>query len=221
MSVDHPLGDQVVGELGQAPGRKRLAKIGRDRQRDPLDLLALRQRESARPAAPVTRIERVEAVPVEVVDHLADRVRVGEHDLGDPRPAASAAPPATRSAPAARSPPSPTPRRTIRSSRLPSSLLISRSSTRAAIVPSRPITGRERDFDSNTRGPFNRNRQTLPVRPLAQREQRARRMRPSPHARTHAWKQSELADARDQLAEKLARITGAASCSTASIRTMD
>jgi len=28
---DHPLGDQVVGRLGQAPGRKRPAKVGWDR----------------------------------------------------------------------------------------------------------------------------------------------------------------------------------------------
>ena len=35
---DHPLGDQVVGELGQAPRRERPAEIGRDRHRDPLDL---------------------------------------------------------------------------------------------------------------------------------------------------------------------------------------
>jgi len=31
--VDHPLGDQVVGQLGQAPGRKRLPKVGRDGER--------------------------------------------------------------------------------------------------------------------------------------------------------------------------------------------
>lgn len=65
--VDHLLGDQIVGELGRAPGRKRLAEVGRNRQRDPLDRLTLRQRERARPAAPIARIEGVEAVPVEVV----------------------------------------------------------------------------------------------------------------------------------------------------------
>jgi hypothetical protein len=48
----HPLGDQVVGGLGQRPGRKRLA--GRVSKRDPLDLLALGQREGRRPAAPMT-----------------------------------------------------------------------------------------------------------------------------------------------------------------------
>jgi hypothetical protein len=63
--VDHPLGDQVVGQLGQTPGRKRLTEIGWDAERDPLHLLALRQREGARPAAAVARIERLEAVAVE------------------------------------------------------------------------------------------------------------------------------------------------------------
>src|SRR5215217_4896332 len=48
----------------------------------------------------------------------------------------------------------PEPRRTIRSSRLPSSLPISRSSTRAAIVPSRRVTGRESFFDGGTEDPL-------------------------------------------------------------------
>jgi hypothetical protein len=39
--LDHPLVHQIVGQLGQAPGRKRLSVILRARQRDPLDLLAL------------------------------------------------------------------------------------------------------------------------------------------------------------------------------------
>jgi hypothetical protein len=83
--VDHPLGNQVVGQLGQAPGRKRLAEVAGDAERDPLDRLSLRQREGARPATPVARIEGVEAVTVEVVDHLAHPVGVAENDLGDPR----------------------------------------------------------------------------------------------------------------------------------------
>lgn len=45
-------------------------------------------------------------------------------------------------------------RRIIRSSRLPSSLLISRSCTRAAIVPSRPMTGREWSFDGGDQDPL-------------------------------------------------------------------
>jgi hypothetical protein len=81
---DHPLGDHIVGQLGQAPSRKRLPEIGRDAERDLLDLLALRQREGLRPPAAVARIERVEAVAVEVMDQLAHRVWVGEDDLADP-----------------------------------------------------------------------------------------------------------------------------------------
>jgi hypothetical protein len=50
--VDHPLGDAEVGQLGQAPRRKRQVVIGRPRQRDLLDRLALRQRElGGRPPA--------------------------------------------------------------------------------------------------------------------------------------------------------------------------
>jgi len=48
----------------------------------------------------------------------------------------------------------PEPRRMTRSSRLPSSLLIARSSTRVAIVHSRPITGRESLFDSAREDPL-------------------------------------------------------------------
>ena len=33
--VDHPLGDQEVGQLGQAPGRERQVVVGRSGQRDP------------------------------------------------------------------------------------------------------------------------------------------------------------------------------------------
>jgi len=36
--VDHPLGDQEVGQLGQAPGRERQVMIGRTGQRELLDL---------------------------------------------------------------------------------------------------------------------------------------------------------------------------------------
>jgi hypothetical protein len=39
--LDHPLSDQKVGELRQTPGRERQIVIGRTRQRDLLDLLAL------------------------------------------------------------------------------------------------------------------------------------------------------------------------------------
>jgi hypothetical protein len=39
--VDHPLGDQEVGQLGQRPGRKRQVVVDRPGQRGPLDLAPL------------------------------------------------------------------------------------------------------------------------------------------------------------------------------------
>jgi hypothetical protein len=101
---------------------------------------------------PVTRIQGIEAVPVEVVDHVTHRVRVRERDLGDP----PGRHPLRRQQHDLRSPQvttEPLSRRTIRSSRLPSSLLISRSSTRVAIVPSLPITGRKHAFDTKAEDP--------------------------------------------------------------------
>jgi hypothetical protein len=55
----HLLGDQIVRELGQRPRRKGLVEVLRIGQRDPLDLLALGQRERLRTAALVARIERM------------------------------------------------------------------------------------------------------------------------------------------------------------------
>jgi hypothetical protein len=52
---------------------------------DLLDLVPLRQRERLRPSSFVLRVERVEAVGVEVVDHIADPVVAGERHLGDLR----------------------------------------------------------------------------------------------------------------------------------------
>jgi hypothetical protein len=83
--VDHSLGDQEVGQLGQAPGRERQAVLGRLGHGDLLDLAAFREGEGLGPAALVLRVKRVEAVGVEVVDHVADPVRAGEGDLGDLR----------------------------------------------------------------------------------------------------------------------------------------
>ena len=83
MSVDHPLGDHIVGQLGQTPGRKRRAYIGRHRERDLRNLAPLRKRELPRPAAAVARIQRLEPVAIEVVDHLTHGVGIGEHHLAD------------------------------------------------------------------------------------------------------------------------------------------
>jgi len=83
--VDHPLGDQEVGQLGQAPGRERQAVLGRLGLGDLLDLPAFRQGERLRAATLVLRVERIEAVGVEVVDHVSDPVRAGERHFGDLR----------------------------------------------------------------------------------------------------------------------------------------
>jgi len=82
--VDHPLGDQEVGELGQTPGRERQIVLGRPGLRDLGDLPSLGQGERPGPAAPVLRVQRVEAIGVEVVDHISDPIFTGERHLGDP-----------------------------------------------------------------------------------------------------------------------------------------
>ena len=83
--LDHPLGDQEVGQLRQAPRRERQVVVGRARQRDPLHLLALGQRERRRAPTPIARVQRVKAIRVEVVDDVANAISAGEGDLGNPR----------------------------------------------------------------------------------------------------------------------------------------
>jgi hypothetical protein len=55
--VDHPLGDQELAQLGQAPSGKRQAVFGRAGPGDLLDLPPLGQRELRRPPALVLGIE--------------------------------------------------------------------------------------------------------------------------------------------------------------------
>jgi hypothetical protein len=74
--VDHPLGDQEVSQLGQAPGRKRQAVLGRLGPGDLLNLALLGQGERCGPAArsPPTRCpadDPQQAPPLVVID-LAD-----------------------------------------------------------------------------------------------------------------------------------------------------
>nr|WP_291417210.1 hypothetical protein [Actinophytocola sp.] len=83
--VDHPLGDQEVGQLGQAPGRERQAVLDRLRLGDLLDLAAFREGEGLGPAAFVLRVERVGAIGVEVMSHVPNPVRAGERHLGNLR----------------------------------------------------------------------------------------------------------------------------------------
>jgi hypothetical protein len=81
--VDHPLSHQEVGQLGQTPGRERQVVIRGPRQRDLLDRSPLGQREGGRPATGVLRVQRLEAVVVEVVQHRPDPVLGREGHLGD------------------------------------------------------------------------------------------------------------------------------------------
>ena len=126
--VDHPLGNEELGQLGQAPRRKGQTVVGRAGQGDLFDLASLGQGEGRRPPAGVTREQRVEAVLVEVVQHGADPVRRSEghlDDLGHVHPwALSSTIWALRQVTT-----DPEDRRTIRSSRLPSSLVIARTRT--------------------------------------------------------------------------------------------
>jgi len=67
----------ATSELGQAPSRKRLVEVLGVAQRDPLDLLALWQREHLRPPAAVTRVKRIESVGVEVMDQTLPGNKLG------------------------------------------------------------------------------------------------------------------------------------------------
>jgi hypothetical protein len=82
--VDHPLGDQELGQLGQAPGRERQPVVNGSRQGDLFNLLTLGEAERRRPAADVPRVQGLKAVLVEVVEHLPYPVGAGEAHLGDP-----------------------------------------------------------------------------------------------------------------------------------------
>ncbi len=81
--IDHPLGHQEIGQLGQAPGGKRQVMLDRLGLGDLLDLPPLAQRELRRMAALVLRVERSEPVSVEVADHVPHPVFAGERDLRD------------------------------------------------------------------------------------------------------------------------------------------
>jgi hypothetical protein len=83
--VDHPLSDQEVGQLGQRPGREGQIMVDRPGQRGLLDLAPLDEGEGGRAAAGIARIQRVEPIEVEVVQHIADPVGAGEGHLGDHR----------------------------------------------------------------------------------------------------------------------------------------
>ena len=83
--IDHPLGHQEIGQLGQAPGGERQVMLGQLGLGELLDLPPLAQRELRRVTALVSRVERIEPVGVEVPDHIPHPVLAGERDLRDRR----------------------------------------------------------------------------------------------------------------------------------------
>jgi hypothetical protein len=81
--IDHPLGDQEVRQLRQAPGRERQVIFNGLSLGDLLDLPPLAQRELRRAAALVFRVQRAKPVGVEVADRIPHPVLVGEGHLRD------------------------------------------------------------------------------------------------------------------------------------------
>ena len=80
--VDHPLGDQELCQLGQAPSREGQVVVLRTGQGDLLDLSPLGEVEGRRSSTGVLRCQRVEAVVVEVVEDTPHTDLQGEGDLG-------------------------------------------------------------------------------------------------------------------------------------------
>ena len=85
MSSTTPSATKNSASFDRRPRRERQVMIARPRQRDLLDLSALRQRERRRATTRVLRGQRVEPVGVEVVDHRPDPVLGRERDLRDRR----------------------------------------------------------------------------------------------------------------------------------------
>jgi hypothetical protein len=132
--VDHPLGHQEVGQLGQAPGGKRQVILGRPRLGDLLDLPPLRKSELRRMATAVSRIQRAEPVAIEVPDPSRTRSSLVNATFAI---AATSMPCADSSTIWARRQVTtdPLPRRIIRTSRRPSSSSISRTRSRSVTGP--------------------------------------------------------------------------------------
>ena len=135
--LDHPLGDQEVRQLGQAPPRERQPVLSRGGLGDLLDLPPLRQREHRRVPAGVPRVQRVKAVGIEVVQHVATRSSLVKASLAIWGTLMRCADHSTICA-RRQVTTDPDPRRTIRLRRLPSSSLISRTRTGPAIPASVP-----------------------------------------------------------------------------------
>lgn len=129
--VDHPLGDQKLCQLGQAPCREGQVAILRMGQGDLLDRPALRQRELRWSATGVLRSQGIEPVSVEVVDDLSNRPSEVKAILAMAGTSMARADQSTIWALRHRTT-DPEPRRTIPRSLFPSTLVRSRTCTRSA-----------------------------------------------------------------------------------------
>jgi hypothetical protein len=127
--IDHSLGDQELLQLGQAPREN-----GRSWSTGWALAIFLISRRWPRVnfgARPVPGVERTETIGVEVVDHVTDPVLAGERHLRDPGHVHARADSSTICA-RRQVTTDPLPRRTISTSRRPSSSSISRTRTRSA-----------------------------------------------------------------------------------------
>lgn len=85
MSSTTPSATRKSASLVRLQVENAQAMLGRLGFGDLGDVTAFRQGEGLRPATFVLRVERFEAVGVEVVDHIPDPVRTRERHLGDLR----------------------------------------------------------------------------------------------------------------------------------------
>ena len=141
--VDHPLGDQEVRQLGQAPGRERQVMLGRPGLGDLLDLPALGQRELRR--RPPLYLGYSESKPSALKLWITSRTRSSLVNVTFAI-AATCMPCADSSTICARRQVTtdPVPRRMIRSSRRPSSSSISRTRRRSVTGPVSVISTRRK-----------------------------------------------------------------------------
>src|SRR5580704_7512667 len=96
------LSNQELRQLRQAPGREGQVTLGRLRHGDLLDLPPLAQGELQRVATLVPRVQRIESVGVEIIDHIAHPVIAGETPPSRSRPRPCPGPSSTIRAPPAR-----------------------------------------------------------------------------------------------------------------------
>jgi hypothetical protein len=82
--LDHPLSDQELSELGQAPGGESQAVVHGTGKSNLFHLAPFAQGELGRVATAIARVQGLKAVDVEVVDDFPHPVGAGEGHFGDP-----------------------------------------------------------------------------------------------------------------------------------------